>query len=63
MDYVVKCQGCGAFGPFLISVNEDELTESGKLGPIQRYCPACQKTTTWSIAFRDRRISRERRSS
>ncbi len=36
--YVLKCEGCGRFGSFLI--HESQLPEAWKKPPIQRYCPS-----------------------
>ena len=60
-SYVLKCEGCGGYEPFL--VHEDELLENAKKQPFRRYCPTCRRMSSWTVAWPERRSGRDRRSS
>jgi hypothetical protein len=59
-SYVLKCEGCAGFQPFL--VHEDELPQKAKQGSLQRYCRTCRRNTNWGIASVERRGGRDRRT-
>ncbi len=58
--WVLKCQACQRSQSFLI--HADELADTEKKVPIERYCRVCHKTTKWSTAFPERRRGHERRT-
>jgi hypothetical protein len=58
--YVLKCEACARYGPFL--VHEDEVGAARRGEAVQRYCPSCRRTTGWVVAFLERRRGHDRRS-
>src|SRR3989442_14745324 len=57
--YVFKCEGCGAYRPFLI--HEGEMPEPERKDPVQKHCAKCRTITNWIFAFPDRRANGARR--
>jgi len=60
-SYVLKCEACVRYEPFL--VHADELLENDRRKLFERYCSTCRRTTNWTILFPDRRSGHDRRNS